>query len=210
MGTLGTWLTRALASTWRIRVLDGERFPPPPDDDGRLVAIWHGRLLVALHHYRGLGYQVLVSPSGDGELVHAVLRSSGYGTLRGSSNKNAPRALREMLRELREARTVVITPDGPRGPHHSTNPGLAWLARATGYPILCLGMAARRSWHLNSWDRFTIPFPFTRVCIAVAEPIRVPRGSGDEEIEAVTERLRETILEQERRAAAEIGAEPDP
>ena len=209
MGTLGTWFTRALAATWRVRVVDEQHFPRPPEDDGRLVAIWHGRLLVLLHHYRGLGYQVLVSPSGDGELVHAVLRASGYGTLRGSSNKNAPRALREMLRELREARTVVITPDGPRGPMHSTNPGLAWLARATGYPIVCLGIAAKRAFHLSSWDRFTLPLPFTKIVVVCGEPIHVERGGGDEQLDQVTEHLRERLLELERQAFSELGREPD-
>ena len=209
MRTAGTWATRALAATWRLERLNPERFPPTLPEGGRLVAMWHGRLLVGLHPHRKLGFQVLVSPSGDGELVHSVLRASGYGTLRGSSNKNAPRALREMLRELRGAKTVVITPDGPRGPMHGMNAGLAWLSRATGHPIVCIGYSARWALRLKSWDRFTLPLPFSRVAIAYGEPIHVPRSGGDEELDRITDQIRDVLQELECKAAAAISAEED-
>ena len=209
MSSLGTWFTRLLAATWRIQRLNHERFPPELPEGGRLVAMWHGRLLVGLHPHRNLGFEVLVSPSGDGELVHSVLRASGYGTLRGSSSKNAPRALREMLRELRQAKTVVITPDGPRGPFHSMNPGLAWLSRNTGYPIVPLGYAARWAIRLKSWDRFTIPLPFSRVAIAYGEPIQVARSGGDGELNRCTQQIHNDLNALERSAAQAISAQPD-
>lgn len=209
IGTLGVLLVRLLSATWRIRLEHPERFPLEAGGGGRLVAMWHGRLLVGVVPHRGRGIAVLVSPSGDGELMHRLLPRFGYSTIRGSSNKQASRALREMLRELRAARTVVITPDGPRGPRHGMNLGLGWMSRATGYPIVTIGYAAERAWRLRSWDNFLIPKPFSRVRIHYGEPIRAEEDADEASLEAVTERVRERLLQLEREAHAALGVPVD-
>ena len=47
-------------------------------------------------------------------------------------------------------------------------------------PVAC---AAERAWHLNRWDNFLIPKPFSRIVLAVGEPIIVPPGTPVSEIE---------------------------
>ena len=120
-----------MARTWHTDVLGAEHLESTARHPGRLLALWHGRMLVPFHHHRGAGMCVLVSPSDDGSLVTSLLERFGQRVVRGSSNKASARALRALLGELRAGGTVVVTPDGPRGPRHSMNPGLAWLARAT-------------------------------------------------------------------------------
>ncbi len=152
---------------------------------------------------------VLVSASGDGSLADMFLKRLGYGTLRGSTAKGGARAIREMRRLLSEGTAVAITPDGPRGPRHEPNEGAAFLARATGRPILPIGFGVSRALRLGSWDRFTIPLPFSRVTVAFGETIEVPRDGGDEGLEAATALLKTRLMAVESEAFASLGQEVD-
>lgn len=201
---LGPLVVRLLSSSWRTEVHGAE---PQPADGGLLISLWHGNMLVGMHRYRGRGWNVLVSPSDDGELSGRLLLSFGYGVIRGSSSRGGARALREMLGHLGRGERVVLTPDGPRGPRHSVNPGVAWMARATRHPIVPLGLACDRSWRLKSWDRFMLPKPFARVVCAWGQPVHVPRDATPDQLAAVTSQLRETMLELEREGFAQLGVE---
>ncbi len=207
--TFAPALVHVLARTWRIEILGAEHRLGLPQDEGFLVCMWHGRMLIGAAVFAHQDFRVLVSPSDDGELSQALLLASGYRVLRGSSSRGGSRALREMLDLLRTGERVVITPDGPRGPRHAMNPGMAWMARATGYPILPLSLVADRAWHLNSWDRFTIPMPRARVIANWGEPVRVAREASDEDLRHASETLRERTLELEQRAFDRLGVERD-
>ncbi|MBM3978333.1 MAG: DUF374 domain-containing protein [Planctomycetes bacterium] len=212
-GLLVPWLApptlAVLARSWRFHMLDEQHERACVDAPGRLYALWHGRMLLGLEHHRDRGHAVLVSQSEDGALVKPLLLRFGFQVIRGSSSRGGARALREMLGELREGGTVVVTPDGPRGPRHSVNPGLAWMARATGFPILPIGFATDSAWRMKSWDAFTIPRPRAKVAMVYGEPIRVARDSGERGLELATEELRARLFDSERRAARELGVPLD-
>jgi len=199
-----------MARTWRTDVLGAEHLESTARHPGRLLALWHGRMLVPFHHHRGAGMCVLVSPSDDGSLVTSLLERFGQRVVRGSSNKASARALRALLGELRGGGTVVITPDGPRGPRHSMNPGLAWLARATGFPVLPCGFVCDRAWSLRSWDRFTIPKPGARLALVYGEPLGVAPQSGEDELARATEEIKRRMLEAETRGLRHLGREEAP
>lgn len=172
---LGGALIRALASTWRYRVRNGEHLDKLRRSDTPFVfSIWHGQLLPLLWHHRNEGVSILVSEHKDGELIAQFAESVGYGTIRGSSTRGAAGALLGLVRALGEGREVGITPDGPRGPACSYAPGAAVAASKAGALILPLAAHAGRAWRLNSWDRFMIPQPFARVTVAYGEPVRLP------------------------------------
>lgn len=152
---------------------------------------------------------VLVSPSDDGSLVLPLLARFGQRAVRGSTNKESARALRTLLAELRAGGSVVLTPDGPRGPRHSMNAGLAWLARATGFPVLPCGFVCDRAWRLRSWDRFTIPKPRARLALVYGEPLHVPAGGGPAALDEATAEIRSRMLAAEERGFAHLGVERD-
>ncbi|QDU70107.1 lysophospholipid acyltransferase family protein [Engelhardtia mirabilis] len=208
ISTVGPTLFRLLARTWRLEFV-GRANMPESTDVGFLVAVWHGRMLLGMPSHPGRLYSVLVSPSDDGSLAKLALERFGYRIIRGSSGRSGARALREMLNVVKGGQRVVVTPDGPRGPQHSTNPGLAWLARATGFPIVPIGIVADRAWHLRSWDAFTIAKPFSRVAVVYGEPVVVERGSGEAGLEAATAELRKRLIAAEVRGCELIGAEQD-
>jgi len=208
MRIVGRTLLRLNASTWRVTIENEERLVDAKGEGGgHFMALWHGKMLMGVTHYRGRGYTVLVSQSGDGEISMEMLRSFGYDVIRGSSSRGGARALRTMLEALRRGEVLVITPDGPRGPMHSMNPGLAWMSRATGYGVVPVGFASDRCWRAPSWDRMMIPKPWARVAFHYGAPVFVARDAGEEEQGRATEAIREGLLAAERAAAAAIGPE---
>jgi lysophospholipid acyltransferase (LPLAT)-like uncharacterized protein len=203
-------IVRCLALTWRKSVLHGERRVESLASGKSCIGVlWHGRMLVAVPQFRDVDVRVLVSMSGDGQLAVDLLERFGYGTLRGSTNKAGSRALREMLGTLRDSVTVAITPDGPRGPRHAVSRGPAFLARETGLPILPVGLGVDRAWYARSWDRFTIPKPFARICVAYGESIQVASDASDEELARVGEQVKAALQGAEREAFAALGAPLD-
>ena len=104
---------------------------------------------------------------------------------------------------------LVVTPDGPRGPRHTMNSGAAWLARATGAPILPVGVAVSRAWRLHSWDRFTIPKPFARLVVCYGDPVTVAADAADAALEEVAQQLRTTLLADERAGFAQLRVADD-
>jgi lysophospholipid acyltransferase (LPLAT)-like uncharacterized protein len=206
---LGPTAMRRLARTWRTEELGREHREALGPDAGFLICLWHGRMLMGMDFFGRRDWRVLVSTSDDGDLSESMLRRFGYGVIRGSASRGGPRALREMLTALRAGEKVILTPDGPRGPAHSMNPGVAWLARATGHPILPIGLACDRAWRLHSWDRFTIPKPNARVVFSWGEPVVVARDAGERELEHATALVREGLHAAEGRSFERLGLEPE-
>jgi lysophospholipid acyltransferase (LPLAT)-like uncharacterized protein len=208
---IGPQVVGAWARSWRLTTFGEEHFQRVLREHGGgcFATLWHGRMLLPVAYHARQDYHVLVSPSRDGDVSEEMLQRFGYRVIRGSSSRGGARALREMLGVLRAGGALVITPDGPRGPRHSMNPGLAWMARATGFPILPCGFACDRAWTLDSWDRFTIPKWRARVAFVYGEPIHVAREAGEEDMARATEAVRTAMLDAERRGFAELGAEPD-
>lgn len=199
-----------LARTWQVETIGAEHLEGARGQGGgHFIALWHGRMLLGLAHHGEQEWTVLVSGSQDGDISHALLDGFRYRVIRGSTSRGGARALRAMLAALETGAVVVITPDGPRGPRHSMNPGLAWMARATGYAIVPCGFACDRAWRARSWDRFTIPKPRARVAIVYDAPVRVERSAGLEELDLATERIRAGLIRAERRAFEHVGSEPD-
>jgi lysophospholipid acyltransferase (LPLAT)-like uncharacterized protein len=207
--SIGAPLVRAYASSWRYEELHAERKRGAQESGGVILAMWHGRMLCPVPLYKGQDFTILVSASGDGDLSEALLRGFGYDVVRGSASRGGASALRKMLAALGRGSTLAVTPDGPRGPRHSVNPGPAWIARATGHPILPAGYACTPRRELSSWDRYSIPKRGARVVASYGEPIYVARSAQRQELEAVSRTLHESLMNAERAAFAHLDEEPD-
>ncbi|QDV10097.1 hypothetical protein Poly30_56590 [Planctomycetes bacterium Poly30] len=203
-------LLRGLSRTWRVKMIRPElRTGVLDSPDGCIPVLWHGRMATAASAFAGTRATVLVSASGDGALADMLLQRLGYGTLRGSTAKGGARAIREMRALLSSGVPVAITPDGPRGPRHHMNLGAAFLARATGRPVLPIGFGVSRALRLGSWDRFTIPLPFSRVTVVFGEPLEVPRASGEDALVAATDEIRSRLIGAEIEAFASLDKQVD-
>lgn len=157
---------------------------------------------------RGLAVGWLISPSVDGELGAMLVRRLGGTVIRGSSTHTGARALRDYYTALtKDNVSPVLTPDGPRGPRFKFKPGALLLAQMSGRPILPMAYAASRAW-LVKWDKFVIPKPFSRVVIAIGEPVYVPRvidAAGLEALQAQMEQRLKSLYGAARASLAESG-----
>jgi lysophospholipid acyltransferase (LPLAT)-like uncharacterized protein len=198
-----------LAKSWKVEQLGRENYEELLSYPARLVSMWHGRMLLPIRDHRELEAHVLVSPSDDGSLVTELIERFAFKVIRGSSNKSPARALRTMVNTLKAGATMVITPDGPRGPQHSVNSGPAWMARKLGCPILPCGFVCDRAWHLRSWDHFTIPKYGARVRLVYGDLIWVPKDADDAGLDRATELMRTSMLEAEKQGFRDLGMEID-
>jgi lysophospholipid acyltransferase (LPLAT)-like uncharacterized protein len=165
---------RALAATWRYRIVGGESIETLRKRKIPFIfSLWHGEFLPLIWHHRDEGVAILVSEHRDGEMIARIAESIGYRLIRGSSTRGGDRALLTLVKELRAGSEVAVTPDGPKGPHHTYAPGALIAAQRSGAPILPIVAHADRAWHLSSWDSFMIPKPFARITVAYGPPTPV-------------------------------------
>ena len=133
------------------------------------------------------------SNSYDGEYMGRIIGKFGFLAVKGSSSRNAVRALLGLRRALEDGWTVAFTLDGPRGPRHRVKPGPVALARSTGIPMSMFHVAIDRAWVLNSWDRMMIPKPFSRALLRFGKLIHVPENATEEEAERYTAELQAAL-----------------
>lgn len=181
--SLGAWALRLLARTMRIRREERAVAPLWASHTPAIYAVWHARLLLLPYLYGHRGARVLISRSRDGEMVARLVRRFGFVVVRGSSSRGGAGGLRGLARALGEGHSVIVVPDGPRGPAETVKPGVVTLARLTGAPVVPLSVAGSAEWRARSWDGFRIPKPFARCVVRFGEPLRVTpsRDRGDAE-----------------------------
>jgi lysophospholipid acyltransferase (LPLAT)-like uncharacterized protein len=197
-------LIRLLGVTWRIRRIDGEEVARRIGAGlPNLYAFWHGHMLPLLIEHEGERLAMLVSSHRDGEIITRVARAFGFDAVRGSTSRDAPGALRSIVRTLRGGCTVGVTPDGPRGPAHVFAPGPAIASFETSIPIILAAVAADRAWYLRTWDRFMIPKPFARVVVCYQPSIAVP-GPTARDAAAFAPTLGATLEQLDARARAAV------
>ena len=137
-------------------------------EKGAIVLLWHNRIFPVLGAFKQIPQtdfivHALVSASRDGARLAYFLEAQGMRTIRGSSSRRAATATRELLQILNAGEHVVITVDGPRGPCYRAQAGAALLVQSTGAPVYFFGAECESCRELESWDRFMVPAPWSRV-----------------------------------------------
>jgi lysophospholipid acyltransferase (LPLAT)-like uncharacterized protein len=183
-GSLGPYLFRGLCSTLSFQISGGEHQDATWGAGRPVVFVtWHGRILPLLYLYRSRDIVMLVSQHRDGEYLTRVGHGLGYDAVRGSSTQGGYPALRELVRRLREGRSLAITPDGPQGPREKLKPGALQAARIAGTPVIPVMAGTRRAWWVQGWDSFMVPKPFAEIRVAIGEPHLIPRDCSLADLE---------------------------
>jgi lysophospholipid acyltransferase (LPLAT)-like uncharacterized protein len=138
-----------------------------------IMALWHQQICMVplLHKPNPRTLVGLISASRDGYLIRTVAKLFGIGAVVGSSSKGAISAARGLVSVSRQGNSLLITPDGPRGPARKAKPGAVEIARLTRLPLIPCAAWPARGMTAKSWDSFRIPHPFTTVALAYGEPI---------------------------------------
>ena len=190
---LGYWVIRLIGPTLRVSISFEEGAQATLEQRPLIGSFWHSCIIPATYICRNLGVRVMSSYSYDGEYMGRIIHRFGFVAVKGSSSRNAVRALLGLRRALEDGWTVAFTLDGPRGPRHKVKPGPVALARSSGVPLTMFHAAVDRAWVLNSWDRMMIPMPFSRVLLRFGKLIPVPANATDEEVERYTIELQAAL-----------------
>lgn len=194
----GFRLLRLWARTLRYEIDDRSNLLSPSVTENYIGALWHNRLLLIafvlqkfVPHRPGAG---LISASRDGDLIAPLIERFGFQVVRGSSSRMGASATLELAGVLKSGRDVLMTPDGPRGPAYELGPGIVFLAQKSGAPIQPINMEFSSCWRVNSWDRFILPRPFSKVRVIFGPLHRVGSTITPEEFEAERKRLQNAMM----------------
>jgi len=174
---IGSSLVRALAATWRYRVMGDDHVRALRESRRPFVfVLWHSRILPLLYRHRGEDVVMLISRHRDGGYLADLGVRWGYRSVRGSTQRGGDVGLLGIVRALEGGAVVAITPDGPRGPAERVQPGAIAAAQHAGVPIVAVGARVASAWYLGSWDRMCIPKPFTTIDVMYAAPVEIDAG----------------------------------
>jgi lysophospholipid acyltransferase (LPLAT)-like uncharacterized protein len=176
---LAYWIIKLLSWTMRMEVVDDLIYDDYWGKGKALIfTFWHGRLLMMPTLYKGKEVAIPISLHQDGELISRTVKYFGVRSIRGSTTRGGFSAMREMLKASEDGYDIAITPDGPRGPRYRVQNGTIELARRTGMTIIPLTFNASRKKVFRSWDRFLLPYPFSRGVFIFGKPLFVSRQMG--------------------------------
>ena len=205
---LGWLLIQGLGRLTRIRQIGRENYRKLEErGENYILTLWHGRMLLSIFAQRRRGVVSMVSQHVDGEIIARTVEMLGYRTVRGSSTHSGGKALREMVKIMKNGVPGSMFPDGPKGPRGEFKQGTITLAQLSGAHIVPMTHAASKAWIMRSWDRFMIAKPFSRVVVAYGEPVKIPRKLDETQMEELkadlTKRMNRLINEAEKYLAEE-------
>jgi lysophospholipid acyltransferase (LPLAT)-like uncharacterized protein len=165
-----------------------------------LYTCWHGQLayVFCTFPYRPRKLVLLASPSFDGEMISRIAEEFSAEVLFGSRNKGGLAALKKIAALMRQGKDGGIIADGSRGPYHHLQKGVVMLARDAGATVIPVAVAGEKKIVLNSWDRFELILPCSRVALLYGKPFEVPpdvKGKKLEEFRLQLEKKLRNLFE---------------
>ena len=206
-----TFLSEAVYRLFRIleQMIEIRNINYPTIENKVIFAMWHHDQcsLHGIPFEKRKNVNILISRSGDGEIISRVVHKWGFSTVRGSQDKGkrkkgGVRATMEMIEKINEGQNVAIMVDGPAGPLHEVKNGVIKVAKHTGGAIIpMIWYSPNKSLvKLPSWDKFKIPLGFTKLVNIYGEPIYVPENSTPEEDKEIKEKFKDALLDLEKKA----------
>jgi len=176
---------RIIEPTVRLKIVN-KHLLDDLEDQGVVAVLpfFHGRLFLLPANFATRKIAILASMSRDGEIISRVLKGFGYRMARGSSSRGGAKGLIALKRAMTQGFHACTPVDGPRGPLNVVKPGVVYLAKKTGAPILLAAVSAWPAFILHrAWDKFLVPLPFSRGVILYSEPFFFDSDMGDEAVE---------------------------
>jgi len=197
---LGPWFTywtiKVLGWTVRVKVVHPE-IPGSLWEKGIpfIMTFWHGRLLMMAHGYKGKRLSFLISSHRDGQVMGKAGELLGHHPIVGSTTRKGFSGFKNMIKAIQNGSDIVIAPDGPKGPRQEAQMGVVELSRLTGKPMVPVIFSASKKILLNTWDRFLIPYPFSRGVFIWGDPIYIDPNGDQNHLEERRQLLEKRLNE---------------
>ena len=192
------WVVRIYSQFFRLTVENEEAWLAHLKRGGKvLLCGWHQQFFAIIRHcesYRPYQPSIMISRSQDGEMIAGVATKSGWLPVRGSSSRGGSQALKILVEKLKETGLAAHIVDVPRGPAGKLKRGAIYLAQATGAVIVPMYVSADKAWHFNSWDRFLLPKPFSRVTLRFGDMINLTATENPDELEKQRKYIEDIML----------------
>ncbi len=162
-----------------------------------LLCVWHQQFFSVIRHaknYKIYNPSIMISLSRDGEIVARMCKYNGWNAVRGSSSRGGMEALKKMITGLKENKLAAHIVDGPTGPSGKVKPGVIRLVHASNAVIVPISVSVKQAWYFNSWDKFLLPKPFSKVRLDFGKMIKFDRTKDKEILEAQRKQLEEIML----------------
>ena len=167
-----------------------------------LLCGWHQQFFAAIRYFRTYSKfnpALMISRSKDGDLISSVANRTGWYTPRGSSSRGSSsrggkQAMDAMIDHLNTHGFGAHILDGPRGPMGIVKPGVIRMAHRTGVRVVPFYTHGENAWYFNSWDRFMLPKPFSKVTLTFGAPLSFLPESESRAFEAQRQCLETTML----------------
>ncbi len=187
------YLIRLYSLTFRFQVKHEDQWLQLLKEGNKiLLCAWHQQFFAAIRHfkkYSHLNPALMISRSRDGELISGVANRSGWHTARGSSSKGGKDAMDEMIRHLNHYGFGLHILDGPQGPMGKVKPGVIKMTMESRTVLVPVYTSSDNAWYFNSWDRFMLPRPFSKVTLHFGNPVRFERPETHDEFEEQRQNL---------------------
>ena len=152
-----------------------------------IVTSWHGMTMVVAGLLRKkmdiTKFSVIVPDDYRGDVLAFFAEHLGVKPIKvnlsGDTTLGIGRKLVSLVRMMSGGKNFLIHPDGPEGPAYKVKPGLTFIAQKTGAAILPLGCYCRNAYHVNRWDRYTLPLPFSKIHVQLGSLIKIPEDLKD-------------------------------
>ncbi|MFP3999862.1 MAG: lysophospholipid acyltransferase family protein [Desulfobacterales bacterium] len=188
---------RIYSLSLRVRVENEDPWMRHLAGGGRvLLCVWHQQFFSLIRYFKGYskyGPSLMISRSRDGEIVAGIAELTGWHVVRASSSKGGRQGLHRMIERLGSTGLAAHILDGPQGPAGIVKNGAVAMAQGAGAAVVPVFVVADNAWYFNSWDRFQLPKPFSRVTIRYGDMIRIPHTREPEEFEIQRKRLEEIM-----------------
>ena len=162
-----------------------------------LFCVWHQQFFSGIRHfqnYKKFNPSIMISRSKDGEIVAGIAKRAGWHPVRGSSSRGGKEALKNMIANLKKTKLAAHIVDGPLGPLGKVKAGAIRLAHAADAAIVPVFVYAENGWHFNSWDKFLLPKPFSRVLLRFGKIIKFDKVKDEETFEIQRRQLENIML----------------
>jgi lysophospholipid acyltransferase (LPLAT)-like uncharacterized protein len=196
-----TNIVTALCKSLKIEKINDETIKKLDEENKNyILAFWHGTMLLPWFLHGSPKFAALISKSKDGDLLAKLLKHWEYEVVRGSSSSGGDVALGIMVDFAKNNYSVSITPDGPRGPAYKLKAGAVIAAKKSGIPLVLAGIGYKKKKVLSNWDRFEIPYFFSKARVVYSKPIYVDADLSYEETSAVIANCENKLNELQRKA----------
>jgi len=199
------WLSQIVRKTCTYQVTNKERFLAALANESPVIfAGWHGITMMAVPLIQNLhpklsNFVVLMPDDHRGATLRVWADKLGVNSfpmnLSGDSTMGMARKVVRLVRQVMDGKTLFMTPDGPDGPSHRMKPGLIYIAKKAKAIILPVGAYCRRAYTIHRWDRYTIPYPYSRISFHTGEPITTLPDDDATATQIVTNALNRVTLQ---------------